>query len=250
MNAMAGRNIWIFGGTSAIAQAYARIAAQRGAKLLLVGRNADRLKANTADLAARGGAAAIEVLDLAGDVDRERVVGDLVVRCGFPDEILIAYGILGDQERALTDLAHARQVIEINFVSVALWLLAIRAHHDPARLLSIVVIGSVAGDRGRASNFVYGSAKGGLDRFLQGLQHAHAGTTLRIVRVKPGFVDTPMTAGIAKGGPLWATPERVAADIERAVDRGRTIVYTPWFWWPIMMVIRHLPRFVFNRLKI
>jgi NAD(P)-dependent dehydrogenase (short-subunit alcohol dehydrogenase family) len=157
---------------------------------------------------------------------------------------------LGDQERALTDLAHARQVIEINFVSVALWLLAIRAHHDPARPLSVVVVGSVAGDRGRASNFVYGSAKGGLDRFLEGLQYAHAGTKLRIVRVKPGFVDTPMTAGIAKGGPLWATPERVAADIARAVDRGRAVVYTPWFWWPVMMIIRHLPRFVFERLKI
>jgi hypothetical protein len=141
-------------------------------------------------------------------------------------------------------------VIEINFLSVALWLLAIRGRHDPARPLSLVVIGSVAGDRGRASNFVYGSAKGGLDRFLEGLQHACAGSKLRIVRVKPGFVDTPMTAGIAKSGPLWATPERVAADIQRAVDRGQAVVYTPWFWCPIMMIIRHLPRFVFHRLKI
>ena len=250
MNGMAGRNIWILGGTSAIAQAYARLAAVGGAKLLLVGRNEDNLKANAADLVARGGEAAIEVLDLAGDFDRKAVVGDLVERCGLPDEVLIAYGILGDQERALTDLEHARDVIEINFVSVALWLLAIRARHDPARSLSLVVIGSVAGDRGRGSNFVYGSAKGGLDRFLEGLQHAHAYAKLRIVRVKPGFVATPMTASIAKGGPLWATPERVAADIQRAVDRGWAVVYTPWFWWPIMMIIRHLPRFVFHRLKI
>jgi short-subunit dehydrogenase len=187
---------------------------------------------------------------LAGDFDREAVVGDLVERRGLPDEVVIAYGILGDQERALTDLEHARDVIGINFVSVALWLLAIRAHHDSDHTLCLVVIGSVAGDRGRGSNFVYGSAKGGLDRFLEGLQHACAGTKLRIVRVKPGFVATPMTAGIAKGGPLWATPERVAADIQRAVDRGWAVVYTPWFWCPIMMIIRHLPRFVFHRLKI
>jgi short-subunit dehydrogenase len=114
----------------------------------------------------------------------------------------------------------------------------------------LVVIGSVAGDRGRARNFVYGSAKSGLDRFVEGLQQAYAGTMLRLVRVKPGFVDTPITAHFTKGGPLWATPERVAADIERAVDRGRAVVYTPWFWWLIMMIIRHLPRVVFHRLKI
>jgi short-subunit dehydrogenase len=247
---MAGRNIWVFGGTSAIAQAYARLAATRGAKLLLVGRNGDHLNANNADLIARGGKAAIEVLDLAGQVDREAVLGGFIERHGFPDEVLIAYGILGEQERALTDLALAADIINVNFVSVALWLLAISTRCDPARPLTIVVIGSVAGDRGRASNFIYGSAKGGLDRFLEGMQHAHAGTSLHIVRVKPGFVDTPMTAAIKKGGPLWAKPDRIATDIQRAVDRHAAVVYTPWFWRLIMLIIRLMPRFVFNRLKI
>ena len=129
------------------------------------------------------------------------------------------------------------------------------AHHHcalgPRPAADLIVIGSVAGDRGRARNFVYGSAKGGTRSLLGRIcNRAYAGTKLRFVRVKPGFVDTPMTADIAKGGPLWATPDRVAADIERAVDRGRAVVYTPWFWWPIMMIIRHLPRFVFHRLKI
>ena len=113
-----------------------------------------------------------------------------------------------------------------------------------------MVIGSVAGDRGRASNFIYGSAKGGLDRFLEGLQHAHAGTSLYVVRVKPGFVDTQMTAAIKKGGPLWAKPDRIACDIQGAVDRRAAVVYTPWFWRPIMLIIRLIPRFLFNRLKI
>jgi len=250
MNSTVGRNIWIFGGSSAIAQAYARLAAERGGKLLLVGRNYDHLQANAADLVARGGKAATEVLDLAGQVDRDAVLGGFIERHGFPDEVLIAYGILGEQERALTDLALAAEIINVNFVSVALWLLAIRARRDPALPLTLIVIGSVAGDRGRSSNFIYGAAKGGLDRFLEGLQHAHAGTSLHIVRVKPGFVDTPMTAAIKTGGPLWATPERVAVDIQKAVDRHAAVVYTPWFWRPIMLIIRLLPRFLFDRLKI
>jgi decaprenylphospho-beta-D-erythro-pentofuranosid-2-ulose 2-reductase len=250
MSATAVRQTWIFGGTSAIAHAYARRAAGQHAKLLLIGRIEDRLKANAADLQARGGEAAIEVLDLAAAADHAAVVAGLVERHGMPDEVLVAYGILGDQTRAAGDLDHARAIIDVNFTSVALWLLAIVAHRDPGRALSVVVIGSVAGDRGRASNFVYGSAKGGLDRFLEGLQHAHAGTSLHIVRVKPGFVDTPMTAAIAKGGPLWADPARVARDIARAVERRKCVVYTPWFWRPIMLVIRMLPRFIFDRLRI
>jgi short-subunit dehydrogenase len=247
---MARKNIWVLGGTSAIAQAYARLSAADGAKLLLVGRNADHLQANADDLTARGGETAIEILDLAGEIDRDDAVDDLVARHGFPDEVLVAYGILGDQARALAELDHARQIIEVNFTSVALWLLAIRARRGPDHPLTLVVIGSVAGDRGRASNFIYGSAKGGLDRFLEGLQHAHAGTALHVVRVKPGFVDTPMTAVIEKGGPLWTQPDRVARDIRRAVDRHACVVYTPWFWRIIMLVIRLLPRSLFNRLKI
>ncbi|MGA2568851.1 MAG: SDR family NAD(P)-dependent oxidoreductase, partial [Pseudolabrys sp.] len=143
MNSTAGRNIWIFGGSSAIAQAYARLAAERGAKLLLVGRNNDHLQANAADLVARGGKVAVEVLDLAGQADRDAVLGGFIERHGFPDEVQIAYGILGEQERALSDLALAADIINVNFVSVALWLLAIRARRDPARPLTLIVIGSV-----------------------------------------------------------------------------------------------------------
>jgi decaprenylphospho-beta-D-erythro-pentofuranosid-2-ulose 2-reductase len=250
MTSMAARNIWVLGGTSAIAQAYARLKAQQACKLLLIGRNEDHLKANAADLVARGGAAAIEAIDLAGQTDRDAMVGEFIERHGFPDEVLVAYGILGDQQRALTDLSLAADIIDVNFTSVALWLLAICARRDAVRPLTLAVIGSVAGDRGRGSNFIYGSAKGGLDRFLEGLQHANAGTPLHVLRVKPGFVDTPMTAAIKKGGPLWATPERVAADIDKAVARRAAVVYTPWFWRWIMLIIRLLPRFLFNRLKI
>jgi short-subunit dehydrogenase len=243
--------IWVLGATSAIAHAYARRQAERGASLLLVGRNESHLRANAADLMARGAAAAsTRSCDLARPLEYDAVVSDLMHSNGAPDEVLIAYGIFEQPGRAVRDIAYARDLIDTNFTSAACWLLAILARRDQTRPLTLVVIGSVAGDRGRARNFVYGSAKSGLDRFVEGLQQAYSGTTLRLVRVKPGFVDTPMTAEFAKGGPLWATPEQVAVDLERAVDRGRALVYTPWFWWPIMMIIRHLPRFIFHRLKI
>ena len=244
------RMIWIFGATSAIAHAYARRRAERGASLLLIGRNEAHLRANADDLLARGAtAASTRICDLARSLDHDAIVSELMTSNSAPDEVLIAYGTLEQAGRAARDIAYARDLIETNFTSAACWLLAIIARRDQTRPLSLVVIGSVAGDRGRARNFVYGSAKSGLDRFVEGLQQAYAGTMLRLIRVKPGFVDTPMTADFAKGS-LWATPERVAADIERAVDRGQAVVYTPWFWWPIMMIIRHLPRFIFHRLKI
>lgn len=243
--------ILILGATSAIAQAYARRRAS-GARFVLAGRNAERLAAIAADLEACGAASAESfAADLAAIDKIDSDVSILRARFGGFDEVVIAYGVLGDQERAEQDLGEARSLIDVNFTSAALWLLALLKEQPEAAALTIVGIGSVAGDRGRARNFIYGSAKAAFDRLLEGLQHKHAGTAVRIVRVKPGYVDTPMTAAVEeKGGPLWATPDRVAADIERAVAKGRRVVYTPWFWWVIMMIIRHLPWVIFRRLKI
>ena len=244
--------ILILGATSAIAQAYARRRAAGGASFILAGRHAERLATVAADLTACGAAGADSfVVDLAAIDQIESNFATLRARFGVADEVVIAYGVLGEQARGERDLSHARAVIESNFTSAALWILTLLKERPDAALLTLVGIGSVAGDRGRASNFIYGSAKAAFDRFLQGLQQKHAGSSVRIVRVKPGFVDTPMTAAIEnKGGPLWATPDRVAADIERAVLKGRRVIYTPWFWWVIMMIIRHLPWFIFRRLKI
>src|SRR6185503_347584 len=204
-----------------------------------------------ADSTASGAASAENfVADLAA-IDRiEASAGDLRARFGLFEEIVIAYGMLGEQAAAEQDLGQARALIDNNFTSAALWILALLKTRPKNASLTIVGIGSVAGDRGRARNFIYGSAKAAFDRFLEGLQHEYDVSAVRIIRVKPGYVDPPMTAGIEKGGPLWATPDRVAADIERAVAKGRRVVYTPWFWWIIMMIIRHLPWFVFRRLKI
>ena len=244
--------ILILGATSAIAQAYARRRAADGARFIRAGRREERLAAIAADLTTCGAPAAdIFVADLAA-IDRiESHVEALRTRFGAIDEIVVAYGVLGSRIEEEQNLTNFRVIIDVNFTSAALWLLALLKGRPEAAALTIVGIGSVAGDRGRASNFIYGSAKAAFDRFLEGLQHKHAGTAVRIVRVKPGYVDTPMTAAVEdKGGPLWATPDRVADDIVRAVAKGRRVVYTPWFWWVIMTIIRHLPWFVFRRLKI
>jgi len=243
--------ILILGATSAIAQAYARRRAAQGCTFILAGRREDRLAAIAADLKACGaGAAESFVIDLAAVDGIEEGMGTLHARFGEFDEAVIAYGVLGEQSRAEQDLALTRTLIDTNFTSAAMWTLALLKDRAAATAFTVVGIGSVAGERGRASNFIYGSTKAAFDRVLEGLQQKHDGTSVRIIRVKPGFVDTPMTNGMAKGGPLWATPDRVAADIDRAVARGRRVVYTPWFWWVIVVIIRHLPWFVFRRLKI
>jgi decaprenylphospho-beta-D-erythro-pentofuranosid-2-ulose 2-reductase len=241
----------ILGATSAIAQAYARRRAAAGVRFALAGRRQERLNVIAADVVARGAASAEPVvMDLSAIGEIERAVEIIHARFGPPQEIVIAYGVLGDQAALERDLAAARAALDVNFASAALWLLAFLRRREAVQPLTVVVIGSVAGDRGRRTNFIYGAAKGGLDIFVQGLAHAYAGTPVRFVTVKPGFVDTPMTAAFVKGGPLWSSPDRVAADIERAVRRGARVVYTPWFWRPIMAVIRRLPWFVFRRLKI
>jgi short-subunit dehydrogenase len=240
--------ILILGATSAIAQAYARRRAP-GADFVLAGRHEDRLVAVAADLVACGAASAAPlVVDLAAIDGIAAAVQALRTRFGEPDEAVIAYGVLGEQTVSERDLGAARAVIDTNFTSAALWTLALLKDRPPAPF-TLVGIGSVAGERGRANNFIYGSSKAALDRVLEGLAQKYDGTDVRIIRVKPGFVDTPMTAAYRKTA-LFATPDKVAADIARAVAKGRRVVYTPWFWWPIMAIIRHLPWFVFKRLKI
>jgi short-subunit dehydrogenase len=246
------RRVLILGGGSGIALAYARIRAAKGCAIVLAGRRPELLQANAADLKSRGAEDAIAVeIDLADLSAPETRLSDLLAG-GFPDEVLIAYGSLPDQAAAERDLALASAAFRTNFESPALWILALLRARPFGRPLSIAVIGSVAGDRGRGSNFIYGAAKGGLGRLVEGLQHAYAANPdVSLTLVKPGFVRTPMTEGIAnRNGPLWADPDKVGAQIAKAVDARRAVVYTPAFWGLIMLVIRHLPRAIFNRMKI
>jgi short-subunit dehydrogenase len=140
--------------------------------------------------------------------------------------------------------------ININFLSAASLATHVANVMEMQRSGSLGVIGSVAGDRGRQSNYVYGSAKAGLGAFVEGLRHRMTRHGVNVTLVKPGFVDTPMTAGLAKGGPLWVSPEKVAKDIYNAMERGTPVLYTPWFWRWIMVVIRSVPDAIFRRTRL
>lgn len=245
------QRVLVLGATSAIAERWCRLRAARGDRLLLVARDPERLAVIAADLLARGAGEVLtadsDLADPEGAAERFAAFAD---RLGGLDLVLVAYGVLGDQAWSQADVGRLEQGLMTNFVSAAVWCELAAGALETAGRGTLVAISSVAGDRGRRSNYAYGAAKAGLSVFLDGLAHRFAGTPVTVVAVKPGFVDTPMTAHIAKGGPLWATPDRVADDIERAIGKRRPVVYTPWFWWLVMAIIRNLPRPVFNRMKI
>lgn len=240
----------IVGATSAIAEAVARRLAARGQALSLAGRDAQRLEAIAADLRVRG-APRVDtfVVDMARVQDLDRFVDEAWRDAGPFDTVLVAHGTLPDQRACEASAELMRAELTVNLVSTLSLLTLLAQRLQPLGRGCIGVITSVAGDRGRQSNYVYGAAKGGVSIFLQGLRHRLVAAGVRVVDIKPGFVDTPMTAAFPKG-PLWATPERVAADIERALQRGTPVLYTPWFWRLIMVVVRSLPTAIFHRTKL
>ena len=250
MTAVSRPRIMILGALSAIAEAAAREWARGGASFLLVGRDAARLETVAADLRLRGGDAETAVADLVeGDI--EQIFGALAARLGEVDIVLVAYGVLGEQARAEKDTVEARRLLTVNFTSAARWCLAAADLFEAKGRGTLIVLGSVAGDRGRASNYIYGAAKGGLGILVQGIAHRLARTGARAVLIKPGFVDTPMTASIAKKGPLWTQPAAIARVIVKAGQRKTgPVVYAPGFWRWIMLVIRLMPASIFHRTRL
>lgn len=243
------RRVLVLGALSAIAAATCRLHAAEGARFVLAARDAAGLDVLAADLRARGaGSVDTAALDLAACDPAAELAALLAPLGGAVDTVYLAYGVLGDLGLAERDLTVAAQVIDTNYRSAALWALAIAGVLERQRAGSLVVIGSVAGDRGRKSNYLYGSTKAGLGVLVQGLAHRLAKAGARAVLVKPGFVDTPMTEHIkGRRGPLWATPEQVAVVLRRAADKGGPAVYAPWFWRPLMFVIRAVPAPIFHR---
>lgn len=244
------KRIVIVGATSAIAEHCARLWAMAGpAELVLVARDASRAEPIASDLRVRG-AAGVRVV--AADFLAPAAIEDTVaaIAARSIDIVLIAHGLLPDQGACEQDLEQARQALDVNALSPVLFAeafarrLALQGHG------TLAVIGSVAGDRGRKSNYVYGAAKGLVERYVQGLQHRFAGTGVKAVLIKPGPTDTPMTAHLKERGARLAPVEAVAQAIVDAVARGRPVAYVPGKWRIIMFVIRHLPAFVFNKLDI
>jgi len=243
------RRVLALGATSAIAEATLRLLAETSASFYLVGRNPDKLAAVQADLLTRGAAAASTIaVDLDDTSLHPAVVSQAIAALGTIDLALIAHGVLGDQQQAQADYGAAERVLRTNLLSAVSLIGGLANYFAAENRGTIAVISSVAGDRGRKSNYVYGASKGGLNVYLDGLRHRLHGTGVHVLTIKPGFVATPMTAHLPPS-PLFASPKRVGADILRAIEKGKKVAYTPPFWWGIMLVVRSLPGFIFNRLN-
>jgi short-subunit dehydrogenase len=243
--------VLILGGTSAVAMAYARNAAKAEENIVLVGRNKSKLEANVVDLKARGAKCVQSyVCDLGDSTKVDAHWSALLALVGHVDRVLIAYGVLGKQSESQDSVNILRLRLETNFVSAALWSELAFKYFRQYGSGQITVIGSVAGDRGRQSNYHYGASKGALTIFMDGMAHRAAKLNeakLKVLLIKPGFIDTPMTDHIEKGGPLWASPEKIAVIIRKSELRSKRVVYAPWFWRFILMIIRYIPFFVFKR---
>ncbi|MEW6756274.1 MAG: SDR family oxidoreductase [Candidatus Latescibacterota bacterium] len=241
----------ILGATSGIAHALTEELAEAGTDLVLAARDPEAVAPLAADLHLRTGVRVDRLRFDALEYDALRSFPARVqAACGPFDLVVQVFGYLGDQRRAEGDTAEMLRILNTNFTAAAAALCPVAdyllARQTPA---GIIALSSVAGDRGRQSNYLYGAAKGGLSIFLAGLRHRLAGTPVHVLTVKPGFVDTPMIQGL-QGLFLVASPERVARDILRAYRRRQRVVYTPWFWRWILLLLRSIPEPLFDRLRI
>ncbi len=244
-------NVVIFGASSAIAQASARLLAQRGYTLLLVARDSHKLEAIAADLNLHGAKDVICVQqDLAHIENYDSFIQTLNDKLtGNIDITLLAHGTLDDQAKLQQSCSKTFESLHLNALSYIGLLTVLANQMETKRAGTLIAISSVAGDRGRQSNYVYGSAKGLVSLFCQGLRNRLDKAGVQVITIKPGFVDTPMTAAFPKGA-LWAQPETIAQGIIKALDKKRNTVYLPSFWRLIMFVITHIPEKIFKKLSL
>jgi len=241
------KKILVIGATSAIAEYCVRIWADRGDALYLVARNEERLSAIAADLKVRGAAQTDTYCTDLNEMNSHAALLDAAeAAMGGLDTVLIAHGTLSNQKACEQSVEETLVEIKTNALSTISLLTLIANRFEAKQAGTIAVISSVAGDRGRASNYVYGSAKAMVTAFASGLRQRLHKSNVAVVTIKPGFVDTPMTAEFKKGL-LWAKPQAVAATIVKAIDAKKNEVYAPAFWWAVMMAIKIIPNSVFKR---
>ncbi len=244
------KKILVLGATSGIAEAACRIWAAQGASLFLVARNQEKLNAVAADLRIRGAAC---VGTSAADLDDTAAHPDLLIHAvnslGGLDVAFLAHGVLGDQQKAEADFSEAARILHTNLtspISLLTWLGNFCAQRHSGTL---AVITSVAGDRGRKSNYLYGASKAGLAAFLQGLRNRIDREGVTVLTIKPGPVKTAMTQGM-KGYQRFADVDKVARSIVKAIEARRDELYVPMQWAPIMFIIRHIPERIFKKLNL
>ena len=242
--------VMIVGATSALAHETAKLFARNGAELFLVGRTPEKLEVVASDLKVRG-AQRVEtyLLDLSELARHQKLWDQALATLGELDMLLIAYGTLGDQRKCELSVEETLKEFQNNCTSVISLLTLSANYFEQRRRGCIAVISSVAGDRGRKSNYVYGTAKAALTTFLQGLRNRLFSSGVTVVTVKPGFVATPMTAHM-KSGLLMANAEAVGQGIYEAMMKKKELVYLPWFWQPIMLIVKSIPESLFKRLSL
>jgi decaprenylphospho-beta-D-erythro-pentofuranosid-2-ulose 2-reductase len=241
--------VLIIGATSAIAHETAKCFAQDGAELFLVARSAEKLKVIGNDLKVRG-AKRIEtfVLDVNDFERHQEMIEAAITSLDGLDMVLIAHGTLADQEKCQRSVAETLQEFTTNCTSIISLLTILADYFEQQRRGCIAVISSAAGDRGRQSNYVYGAAKGAVSIFLGGLRNRLSKSGVAVVTLKPGFVDTPMTATLKKG-PLFASASVVGKGVYAAMKSRKEVVYLPWFWRYIMLIIKSIPEPVFKKMS-
>ena len=243
----------IFGATSAIAACTVQQLVQNGASVFCVARDKEKLDILLADLKIR--AAPEQIIagitaDLTDYSRHEALFSMAQESLGSLDSVLVAHGILPIQPDCENNIPLMLDSFHINALSV-ISLLSIAANLFTKKESGVIAaISSVAGDRGRQSNYVYGSAKGAVSIFMQGLRNRLTKKNISVVTIKPGFVRTPMTDGFERDGVLWADPEKIAKGIVNAMRKGKGEVYLPWFWQGIMWIIKSIPEFIFKRLSL
>jgi decaprenylphospho-beta-D-erythro-pentofuranosid-2-ulose 2-reductase len=244
------RKILVLGATSGIAEATCRIWAFQGASLFLVARNAEKLAAVAADLKTRGASYVdTAVADLDDTDQHPALLAHAINSLTGMDIVCLAHGILGDQTEAERDFNTAAQILHTNFVAPVSLLTWLSNFCVQRRAGTIAVISSVAGDRGRKSNYLYGSSKAGLSAFLGGLRNRVDREGVTVLTIKPGPVKTAMTANMPKSE-KFADVESVAESIVSAIDKRKDILYVPFQWQPIMFIIRNIPERIFKKLNL
>ena len=241
--------VLVLGATSSIAIATMRRLAAPNRHFMLVARNRDRLTAVAQDLMTRG-ALAVDtwVMDLDDTTAQPEMLASAVQRLGRIDLALIAHGVLGDQPAAEADFEVAAAILHTNFISTVSLLTWLGNYLQTQHGGTLAVISSVAGDRARKSNYVYGASKGALNLFLEGLRNRIDRDGVHVLTIKPGFVATPMTAHVEHNA-LFASPDQIARGIVKAVNRRRDVVYLPWFWRWIMLLVCAIPNRLFKKMN-
>jgi decaprenylphospho-beta-D-erythro-pentofuranosid-2-ulose 2-reductase len=244
------KRILVLGATSGIAEACCRIWAARGDSLFLVGRNADKVAAVAADMRTRGASYVDSaIVDLDDTAEHPELLAHAINSLAGLDIAFLPLGILGDQAQAERSFKDADEILQTNFVSPVSLLTWLANYCAQRHSGTLAVVSSVAGDRGRKSNYIYGSSKAGLSAFLAGLRNRIDREGVRVMTIKPGPVKTSMTEGM-KGSEKFADVEKVAATIVKAIDAGQDVVYVPGVWRVIMAVIRAIPERVFKKLNL